>query len=152
MEAERLKEMRKAKKGRGTGVTRLSKGGSSRKTKAGRVGKGRSQPKSLFRNFNSLFTSNVYADGNRNHGITLPTSTPKNKRKALDEIVAAIPLEDKTTAKQDANDLIAASKTLGLRQCRRDPSGDWKLNGMKSLLRPYQVIIWYFFSFLTFND
>ena len=143
MEEERIKEMRKAKRGRGTGVTKSSTKGSKGKVKEAKVTKlGKKGPQKsnrLFKNFNSLFTSNVYTDGNRNSGITLPTSTQKDKRKALNEIVAAIPLADKRIVTQDANALILASKTLGPRQCRRDTSGNWKFNGMRSLLRPHQV-------------
>ena len=143
LEGERIKEMRRAKKGRGSGTTKSSKKASGRKTKADKVSKpgkkGRSHPKSLFRNFNSLFTSNVYADGNQNHGITLPTSSLKNKRKALNEIIAMVPLEDKRTVTRDKNDVLEASRKLAPRHCRLDPSGDWKLTGMRSLLRPHQV-------------
>ena len=144
MEEERIKEMRKAKQGRGNGVAKPSSKGSKRKTKDDKVTKPRKkgrpqQGSKLFKNFDSLFTSNVYTDGNRKFGVTLPTSTQKNKRKALNEIIAAIPLDDRRIATQDSNALIVASKTLGLRQCHRDPSGDWKFNGMKSLLRPHQV-------------
>ena len=141
MENERMKEMRKATKGRSTGITKSSTKSSGRRTKTGRIGKSRAQPRSLFRDFNSLFTSNVYVDPKNKNGITLSTSTQKDKRKALNEIISSIPLEDRTTATRDKNDLLAASKTLGPRQCSRDPSGDWKLNGMKSLLHPFQVTI-----------
>ena len=109
--------------------------------------KRRSKKTGYLSNSNTLLTSNVYEDANANcNREALPASGHTDKRKALAELVASVPLG---TTQEDAiaqkNRILNATVVLGRNirgVCKKadDQTNDWKLTGMKSSLRHHQVL------------
>ena len=97
-------------------------------------------------NANSLLTSNVYEDADANfHLEALPASGHNHKQRALAALVASVPLG---TTQKDAiaekNRIEKATVILGRNirgRCTADgETNNWRLTGMKSLLRHHQVL------------
>lgn len=67
----------------------------------------------------------------------LPDSNLRNKRKVVAEWIASVPLDEKAAARSDAERIIEASKKYQ-GKARYTECG-WKIRGLKTLLKPYQV-------------
>ena len=95
-------------------------------------------------NSDSLLTANVYEDADANlNREALPASGHTNKQKALAALVASVPLG--TTIKDanaEKNHILKSTVILGRNSsgtCKADGDNNWKLTGMKSMLRHHQV-------------
>lgn len=89
---------------------------------------------------NSLFNSNVYKDANANLGVpTLPVISEKRKKDAVTSILASASSVGKKKNTSDMNDILKATKILGLRKVLPDGNGNWAFKGMRTSLFHYQV-------------
>lgn len=106
--------------------------------KKSKVKKPRLGQRGFLSDFNSLITSNVYEDANRNiDRPDLAVVTHTNKEKALKAFLAGVPLEERGSARGDKTSILKATKTLG--NVRADGNGKWRLRGMKYSLLHHQV-------------
>ena len=151
-EAHEAKERKKRKKGKPESRTpkmkeaRASK--ERKKSSKGRNSKA-SQPKTskkkitkptLFRDVNSLFSSNVYTEANQNLDKTLPVMDAKRKTEALQQLISSVPLEDARMASREKEFILKATITLGKRKVKPDGAGGWTFRGFRSSLRHHQVV------------
>ena len=109
------------------------------KKAAKQTGKRSSGP--VMNNLDSLI-SNVIAEAQANEGEgDQPTFTNTCKANALKELMASIPGESRKSASVDKQALLKATKKFrGHGAMKADGNGCWKLKGMKSSLRHYQLL------------
>ncbi|MCJ1477620.1 hypothetical protein MMC13_006293 [Lambiella insularis] len=94
----------------------------------------------LFRDVDSLLSSNVYVDANANlDKADAPLMTGKRKEDALKQLVASVPLEDKRMASKEKQHILKATRTLGHYRVRAGDDGNWIVKGMKSTLPHFQI-------------
>jgi len=87
----------------------------------------------------SLFRNNVFTDQASEDAPDQPTFSSRNKDKALKELIASVPLEDRKVVKSDSVTLLAATKKLDGRGAAKAVNGMWLIKGMRTALKPYQV-------------
>jgi hypothetical protein len=93
------------------------------------------------RQVTSLFTSNVFEQQARQDAPDQPTFRSRNKQDALKELIASVPLNDKTAVRNDAKHLMQATKDFdGRGSVKSDGNGMWLVKGMKTSLKPYQLL------------
>lgn len=89
----------------------------------------------------SLLYSDVFRQQADEDAPEQPTSSATNKADALKELIASVPIEHKKTAKDDMAALLRATKAFdGRGSCKIDRNGMWKVKGMSSSLKHYQVM------------
>ncbi|KAF1939035.1 hypothetical protein EJ02DRAFT_353105 [Clathrospora elynae] len=89
----------------------------------------------------SLFGSNVFQQQAGAGAIDQPTFRSRVKVDALKELIASVPLESKKEATSDMNILLAATKEFdGKGSVKADGGGFWRVKGMCTSLKPYQVL------------
>jgi SNF2 family DNA or RNA helicase len=70
-----------------------------------------------------------------------PTFTSRNKQDALKELIASVPTEHQKSVKDDTAALLRATKDFdGHGSCKADGNGMWKVRGMATSLKHYQVM------------
>jgi hypothetical protein len=91
----------------------------------------------------SLFTSNVFKDQEGNQDRPDQPTFDKGTRKddALKQLIASVPLEHQKSARADKNVLLAATKDfVGRGSCKPDIDGKWRVKGMRTSLKGYQLL------------
>lgn len=115
--------------------SKSSKGKKSRSTKSNHKGK-------CHRNdIGNMMTSNVFDDATANNDRdALPVSSETDKRKAMNGILACVPLKNIQEARDDKAAILKASVTLAPRKVTGDGHGGYKLQGMASSLLNHQLL------------
>ncbi|EMD69377.1 hypothetical protein COCSADRAFT_67919, partial [Bipolaris sorokiniana ND90Pr] len=89
----------------------------------------------------SLLYSNVFTEQAALDAPEQPFFTSRTKIQALKELVASVPIEDEKQAKNDATILMKATRQFSRNAVKPDvKSGLWSVKGMKTTLKPYQVL------------
>ncbi|KAJ4351531.1 uncharacterized protein N0V89_006874 [Didymosphaeria variabile] len=89
----------------------------------------------------SLMHSDVFRQQASEDAPEQPTFTSKNKASALKELIASVPTEHQKSAKDDTAALLRATKDFdGRGSCKADGNGMWKVRGMPTSLKHYQVM------------
>jgi hypothetical protein len=89
----------------------------------------------------SLFSSNVFTDQAAQDAAEQPTFKSKNKDDALKELIASVAPENQKTARTDVQVLLNASREFdGHGSVKADGNSLWLVKGMKTSLKPYQVV------------
>lgn len=89
----------------------------------------------------SLFTANVFTDAAANENMPeLPAITETRKDEALKKLIASVPLDQRKKAMTDKKELFAATKKFSRRGARPDGAGGWKITGMETSLKNYQLL------------
>jgi len=98
-------------------------------------------------NVQSLYTSNLVADAQAGSGnantLQQPgfgTATGRDRGKALQQLLASIPEEDRKTASADKNALVKACQSFAGKRMKPDGKAGWKLKGMETSLYHYQLL------------
>ena len=115
------------------------------------VKKRASKPKKgpIMSNVHSLLTSNLITDARSGSGnanaLRQPgfgTATGRDRGKALQQLLASIPEEDRKTsgASADKNALVRACQSFNSRRMKPDGKAGWKLKGMETSLYHYQLL------------
>lgn len=136
---KKRKTSKKAKAGaeRGKGVTK----GQPKKKTTKRKPTGSQQKENNLANMDSLGVTNVFASAQTNTARPdQPTFRSKIKKDAMNELIASIPEEHRSTARVDKNQLEKASKVFGQRMCSTTGEGQWRISGMNSDLAHYQML------------
>jgi hypothetical protein len=96
------------------------------------------------RQVRSLFNNDVFEQQARQDAPDQPTFQSRNKQTALKELIASVPLGDNQTdegIKDDAKNILQATKDFdGRGSVKSDGNGMWIVKGMKTSLKPYQLI------------
>ncbi|KAF2009924.1 hypothetical protein BU24DRAFT_357138 [Aaosphaeria arxii CBS 175.79] len=93
------------------------------------------------RQVSSLFSGDVFRDQAAQDAADQPTFTSRNKNHALKELIASVPIDNQKEAKGDMNTLLAATKDFdGHGSVKSDGTGLWLVKGMKTSLKPYQIL------------
>lgn len=110
--------------------------------KTPRVTKPKTRTPSRLTNLASLGRSNIVEDAQANADKPgCPTFTSKNKKKALQELLASIPSAETGTCRSDGAAVHEATKKFnGKGAMRSDGEGGWKLKGMRSSLYNHQLL------------
>lgn len=91
----------------------------------------------------SLLNANVFEQQAGQETADQPTFRTQNKSQALKELIASVPVADKTQCTSDMNVLLSATKDFdGRGACRLAPGndGNWLVRGMATSLKGYQVL------------
>jgi hypothetical protein len=89
----------------------------------------------------SLLNANVFQQQAGVNAPEQPTFRSRKKADALKELISSIPLEDQKKARGDMNTLLTATKNFdGKGSVKADGKGLWKVKGMSTSLKPYQVL------------
>lgn len=89
----------------------------------------------------SLFSSNVFKDQAGENAAQQPTFKSTKKADALKELIASVHPDNKKVANDDVKVLLAATKDFdGRGSVKADGHGLWLVKGMKTSLKPYQVL------------
>lgn len=89
----------------------------------------------------SLFNANVFEQQAGMGAADQPVLQTRRKAEALKELIASVPLQEKSQAKTDMNILLQASKDFdGHGACKIAPHGNWLVRGMRTSLKGYQVL------------
>ena len=89
----------------------------------------------------SLFASNVFEQQASQDAPDQPTFKSRNKQSALKELIASVPMEDRKMARSEMSALLAATTDFdGRGSARADGNGMWRVKGMKTSLKPYQLL------------
>ncbi|KAK5083779.1 hypothetical protein LTR05_006284 [Lithohypha guttulata] len=120
--------------------------GTNRVTKKAQPGRqSRVQPSANLLNLGSLIRNDLVADAQRNQGLPdqIDFGHVKTKKDALTALVASIPKEQQDTRSNSKKQLDNACKAFsrrGQRSIKPVASGDWKLKGMASPLKSFQLL------------
>jgi SNF2 family DNA or RNA helicase len=89
----------------------------------------------------SLMTSNVFVDQAAADAPEQPGFTSRNRKDALKQLIASVPLESQKAVKIDWKAVRgAASDFTGRNSASPDGTGLWAIKGMKTSLKPYQLL------------
>ncbi|KAF2750189.1 hypothetical protein M011DRAFT_397133 [Sporormia fimetaria CBS 119925] len=89
----------------------------------------------------SLFTSDVFADQAPEDAAEQPVFTSTTKSEALAQLLSSVSMGCKNAAGADKRALLAATKDFdGRGSVKADGKGLWLVKGMKTSLKPYQVL------------
>ena len=92
----------------------------------------------------SLFHNDIVGDAQANHGREAqPGFASTNKRDALKELIASIPADQRKPYAADTKSLADACKIFrhhGQGSMHADGAGGWRLKGMRTSLRPHQLL------------
>ncbi|KAL1798718.1 hypothetical protein ACET3X_002755 [Alternaria dauci] len=131
----------KGPKSKSTGKPTKAKSGPKKPTKS-RGGKaaGKKAIEHVVKQATSLFNANVFNQQAGANAAEQPTFRSRNKLDALKELIASVPLSEQKKARTDMNILLAASKDFdGRGSVGSDGRGLWKVKGMKTSLKGYQL-------------
>lgn len=132
----------KAKAGRKTPATR----GKTRVTKSSQAGRrGGRQDNARMLNIGSLMRNDIVADAHRNQGLPDQPSLggARNKKDALNALIASIPKEQQDVTRGLKSKIDKACKEFswnGRGSMRPDGVQGWKLKGMTSSLKTFQLL------------
>lgn len=134
-------------RGKGS-VTRASKSKSkpAASTNTKNSGSGRKTAKSkreadqAVKQVTSLFNSNVFEQQASRLAAEQPSFRSRRKDDALKELIASVPVGDKKKAKSDMNILLNATKDFNGKGAVKADGGLWRVKGMSTSLKPYQVL------------
>ncbi|CAN9108012.1 unnamed protein product [Alternaria alternata] len=132
----------KGSKGKPTGKPIEAKSGPKRPPKS-RVNKaaGKKAIGHAVKQAASLLNANVFQQQAGVNAPEQPTFRSRKKADALKELISSIPLEDQKKARGDMNTLLTATKDFdGTGSVKADGKGLWKVKGMSTSLKPYQVL------------
>jgi hypothetical protein len=124
-------------------VAKVSAGKTSAKkvTKGGKKPrKNKAQTERAAKELASLFNSNVFEQQAGVDDPNQPGFRARVKADALKELIASVPLADSKVAKKDINILLSATKDFNGRGAVKADGGFWKVKGMVTSLKPYQVL------------
>lgn len=107
---------------------------------AGKSRKKKNEPAII--NTNNLLYHDIIAAAKANEGqAEQPSFTSKNKKNALNELISSLPTHERNLFAGDKADLEKASKNFnGRGSMKADGDGNWRLKGMKTSLRHYQML------------
>jgi len=89
----------------------------------------------------SLFNADVFEQQAGADAADQPTLREGNKLNALKELIASVPIQEKSQARSDMNTLLQASRDFdGVGACKIAPHGNWIVRGMRTSLKGYQVL------------
>ncbi|KAI4704056.1 hypothetical protein J4E81_001120 [Alternaria sp. BMP 2799] len=89
----------------------------------------------------SFFNANVFEQQAGANAADQPGFRSRNKADALRELIASVPLDDRKKATTDMNVLLAATKDFdGTGHVKADGNGLWRVRGMSTSLKAYQVL------------
>ena len=94
----------------------------------------------------NLKTTDIYKESNANLAkLSMPAMSGKEKKKAMTNLIASIPLEASkiAEARGDKASILKATTILGnckVNENRKDGEGDWTLKGLKTPLFHHQVL------------
>lgn len=89
----------------------------------------------------SLFNADVFEQQAGADAAEQPTLREGNKLNALKELIASVPIQDKSQARSDMHTLLQASRDFdGVGACKIAPHGNWMVRGMRTSLKGYQVL------------
>ncbi|KAF1966007.1 hypothetical protein BU23DRAFT_545039 [Bimuria novae-zelandiae CBS 107.79] len=132
--------------GRGRGRPKGSKSKASGSSSGSRTRAGVRKPTAkdkakAVRMGNSLMNFDVFRQQAGDNAPEEATFTARNKQDALKELIASVPIEHQKSARDDKAALLRDSKDFdGHGACRPAPNGMWKVKGMKTTLKNYQVM------------
>jgi hypothetical protein len=130
----------KGSKGKGPAK---SKSGPKKSTKTRGTGAPAKKQEAIqaIRQATSLFTGNVFQQQAGANAAEQPGFRSRNKADALKELILSVPLQDKKIAKDDMIALLQATKDFdGRGQVKADGGSLWRVKGMSTSLKPYQVL------------
>jgi hypothetical protein len=132
---------KKGSKSKGSRVSK-SKASGKKSAKAPRQSvKDKRNAQNAVHQVTSLFASNVFEQQAPQDAPDQPTFRSRNKQDALKELIASVPLNDKKAVRDDAKNLMQATKDFdGRGSARSDGKGMWLVKGMKTSLKPYQLL------------
>ena len=147
-EAAEAKERKKGKKKPAGGPPKINRVRASehkkspkhKKSKEAKTPKKKVTKPTLFRNVNSLFSSNMYTEANQNLDKTIPIMDANKKKDALQQLISSVPPEDAHMVSREKELILKATITLGKRRVKPDGHGGWLLTGMRSSLKHFQVV------------
>ncbi|KAF2451686.1 hypothetical protein P171DRAFT_401395 [Karstenula rhodostoma CBS 690.94] len=129
-------------RGRGRGKGKAC-GAASGKAKAGvrKTAKEKKAAQDAARLHNSLMYADVFRQQAGEDAPDQPTFSSRNKADALKELIASVPTEHQKSARDDTAALLRATKDFdGRGACKADGGGMWKVKGMATSLKHYQVM------------
>ncbi|KAJ4986313.1 SNF2 family domain-containing protein [Stagonosporopsis vannaccii] len=89
----------------------------------------------------SLFNADVFEQQASTGAADQPVLQTRRKADALKELIASVPLQEKTQVRNDMNTLLQASKDFdGQGACKIAAHGNWLVRGMKTSLKGYQLL------------
>lgn len=106
-----------------------------------KTGKDKKAMQSAIRMGTSLLTSDVFRQQAAEDAPEQPTFSSRRKDDALKELIASVPTEHQKSAKDDTAALLRATKDFdGRGSCKADGNGMWKVKGMASCMKHYQIM------------
>ena len=132
----------KDSKGKSIGKPRKPRSGPKKPTKS-RGGKSSRKEvvEHAVKQATSLFNADVFQQQAGANAAEQPTFRSRVKADALKELIASVPLDDQKKARGDMAMLLAATKDFdGKGSVKADGCGLWKVTGMSTSLKPYQVL------------
>ncbi|KAH6882752.1 DNA repair protein-like protein rad5 [Alternaria rosae] len=130
----------KASKGKGPAKQKSGPKKQTR-TRGGRYSAKKQEVDHAYKQATSLFNSDVFQQQAGASAADQPTFRSRNKTDALKELIASVPIEVQKKARLDIDILLAATKEFdGKGQVKADGSGLWRVRGMSTSLKPYQVL------------
>ncbi|KAF1919601.1 SNF2 family N-terminal domain-containing protein [Ampelomyces quisqualis] len=130
---------RKASKAKSIRVSK-SNGAANKVVQGGKQPRKRKrQVEDAVRQVSSFFESNVFEQQASADAPDQPTFNNNVKAGALKELIASIPLADKI-GREDINIILAATKEFDGRGAVKADKGLWRVKGMSTSLKPYQVL------------
>ncbi|KAK7187621.1 SNF2 family domain-containing protein [Paraphaeosphaeria sporulosa] len=130
-------------RGRGKGSNSKAYNAASRTAKKGRrqTAADRKAVQGATRLHNSLMYSDVFRQQANENAPEQPTFSSTKKADALKELIASVPTEHQKSAKDDTQALLRATKDFdGHGSCKADGNGMWKVKGMATSLKHFQVM------------
>jgi hypothetical protein len=122
---------------------KASSAASSTRAKAGvrKTAKDKKAAENAARLHTSLMHSDVFRQQASDDAPEQPTFTSRNKQDALKQLIASVPTEHQKSVKDDTAALLRATKDFdGRGSCKADGSGMWKVKGMRTSLKHYQIM------------
>jgi hypothetical protein len=132
----------KDSKGKSIGKPRKPRSGPKKPTKSLGVKASRKEVvEHAVKQATSLFNADVFQQQAGVNAAEQPTFRSRVKADALKELIASVPLDDQKKARGDMAMLLAATKNFdGKGSVKADGCGLWKVAGMSTSLKPYQVL------------
>lgn len=137
------KEKAKAPKAKASSSKKKSSSSSSKVTKSKkpkRTAKQKYETNRQIKQVTSLMKNDVFRDQAAEDAAEQPTFTATRKDHALKELIASVPLESRDAARSDKAALLAATRDLDGRGAAKPKDGLWLIKGMKTALKPYQLM------------
>jgi len=111
------------------------------RTRGGRSSAKKQEVDHAYKQATSLFNNDVFQQQAGTSAADQPTFRSRNKTDALKELIASVPIAEQKKAKRDIDILLAATRDFdGHAQVKADGNGLWRVKGMSTSLKPYQVL------------